>query len=254
MRRRLVIVPLVLTAALTAGVTHAAGEASTPTPTPTKPVATVRLTDCSIDVHSATFRARMAWFAGTDRMWLRFKLLEKGVQGFHVVQAPGLGRWRKSKPSVSAFGYRQVVLGLKPGALYRALVDFHWYDSQHRLLAKLRRSSHTCRQFQALPNLAVALVDAQAGSKPGVVRYRVIVVNKGTAPASGVPVRLWVDGQVVNTLTIATLPAAGGRQLTIQGPRCKSSVQAAVDPDGQIVESSETDNVSRVACSALPQP
>ena len=37
------------------------------------------------------------------------------------------------------------------------------------------------------------------------MRYRVLVTNEGIAPATGVPVRLTVDGDVVDTVTVGLL-------------------------------------------------
>ncbi|MEA2454348.1 MAG: hypothetical protein QOI45_610, partial [Thermoleophilaceae bacterium] len=83
MRRRLLIAP-VLIAAL------AASAAAADTPVPVQ----VKVADCSIENASAVFVARMRQIAGSEHMWLRFRLLEKGDAGFRVLKAPGLGRWR----------------------------------------------------------------------------------------------------------------------------------------------------------------
>jgi subtilase family serine protease len=89
------------------------------------------------------------------------------------------------------------------------------------------------------------------GRQAGVVRYEVLVENSGVAPASGVPVRLSVDRLAVNTVTVASLAPGEIRTLTIHGPACRNSVEAVADPDGVLVESSETDNAHRVACDEL---
>jgi subtilase family serine protease len=85
----------------------------------------------------------------------------------------------------------------------------------------------------------------------GVVRYLVLVTNEGIAPVTGVPVRLSVDGDVVDTVTVAALQPAERRMLSIQGPACTRSVKAEADPDKVIVESSESDNAREVTCSSL---
>jgi uncharacterized repeat protein (TIGR01451 family) len=242
MHRRLLIAPLLVVAlAVTA----------TPAAAVDNRVASVRLADCSIEDASALFVARMRRAAESQQMWLRFKLLEKGEAGFRALKAPGLGRWRKSKPGVGTFAYRQAVRGLEAGSLYRAEVDFRWYDAEGSLIQTARRRSPACRQFDVLPNLTATPVSSKAVDQQGVVRYRVLVTNEGIAPATGVPVRLTVDGDVVDTVTVAELQPAERRVLTIPGPACTRAVKAEADPDGVIVESSEADNAHELPCADL---
>jgi CARDB len=246
MLRRLLTAAIVTAAAAAAVATPAVGEG--------RPVATVKVAACSIDTHSALFVARMHQVGESQRMWLRFKLFEKGDSGFHVLKAPGLGRWRKSKPGVGTFAYKQAVKGLEAGSLYRAQVDYRWFDAAGNLLQSARRHSAPCRQFDVLPNLAAAPVASKALRQSGVVRYRVLVTNEGIATATGVPVRLTVDGDVVDTVTVDELDPAERVVIGIQGPKCTNWVKAEADPDGVIVESSEGDNAEEVSCSALPSP
>jgi hypothetical protein len=242
MLRRLLIAP-VLAAALVGGAPTASADDVT---------ASVKVKACSIADASALFVARVHQVAGSDHMWLRFRLLEKGTGGFHSLKAPGLGRWRKSKPGVGTFAYRQAVRGLESGSLYRAEVDFRWYDASGTVIQTARRRSPACRQYDVLPNLTATPVGMKATRQQGVVRYRVLVTNEGIATATGVPVRLTVDAKVVDTVTVAALAPAERRVLTIQGPACTTSVKAEADPDGVIVESSEADNAHEVPCANLP--
>jgi hypothetical protein len=243
MLRRLLIAPLLAAALAATAIPAAAVD---------KRVASVRLADCSIEDASALFVARMRQVGESEQMWLRFKLLEKGETGFRPLKAPGLGRWRKSKPAVGTFAYRQVVRGLEAGSLYRAEVDFRWYDADGNLLETAKRRSPPCRQFDVLPNLTATPVATKDADQQGVARYRVLVTNEGIATATGVPVRLTVDGDVVDTVTVAALQPAERRVLTIPGPACTRSVRAEADPDGVIVESSETDNARELSCADLP--
>jgi hypothetical protein len=243
MLRRLLIAPVVAAALLAVLATPAAGVA--------KDTATVKVADCSIESASALFVARMRQVSGSSRMALRFKLFERSDEGFRPISAPGLGRWRRSKPEVGAFSYKQVVRGLQAGTLYRVQVDFRWFDEAGAVISTARRRSAPCAQYDVLPNLTATPVDTRLGAGPGVLRYRVLVTNEGIAPATGVPVRLAVDGAAVDTMVVPTLAPAERRVLVFQGPACESSVEAAADPDGVIVESSETDNAHKVDCSAL---
>ena len=244
MARRLLIAPVLAAALLAAATTPALSDTRLPV--------SVKVKECSLEEESALFIARMGQIAGSDHMWLRFRLLERGDTGFHVLKAPGLGRWRKSKPAVGAFAYKQAVRGLESGSLYRAEVDFRWYDAGGNLLQTTRRRSRACRQYDVLPNLLAAPIAIKALRQAGVVRYRVLVANEGIAPATGVPLRLSVDGGVVDTVTVPALQSAERRVIPIQGPACHRTVKVEEDPDGVIVESSEGDNVREVACSDLP--
>jgi CARDB len=216
------------------------------------PPATVKLVDCSREARSATFHGRMKPVEGSERMWMRFTLLEKRATGFEVLAAPGLGRWHKSKPGVGAFGYRQTVRGLQPGASYRMQVNYRWYSPEGQLLARARRRSVVCRQFERLPNLTASVAGARETDVEGVLRYEVLVANTGVAAAAGVAVRMAVDGDVLDTVTVGFLGPGESRLLGFYGPRCTGSVSAAVDPDGVLVESSEDDNVQQLSCASLP--
>ena len=216
------------------------------------PPATVKLVDCSREARSATFHGRMKRVEGSERMWMRFTLLEKRTAGFEVLAAPGLGRWRKSNLGVGAFGYRQTVRGLQPGASYRMQLNYRWYSPEGELLARARRRSVACRQFEGLPNLTASVAGSRETDVEGVLRYEVLVANKGVAAAAGVAVRMAVDGDVLDTVTVGFLGSGESRLLGFRGPRCTESVSAAVDPDGVLVESSEDDNVQQLSCADLP--
>ncbi len=242
MLTRIAIAPLVA-AACAAVPSVAAGGAVAP--------ASVRLSDCSRETQSAAFQGRMTRIDGTERMWMRFTLLEKHAAGFEPLSAPGLERWHKSKPGVGAFNYLQTVRGLQQGASYRMQVSFRWYDAKHEVIATARRRSAPCHQFVELPNLTAQLAGAKKTKSEGVVRYSVRAANGGAAAASAVAVRLTVDGAVVDTVTLASLGSGDSRLLRFRGPECDVSVTAAADPDGVLVESSEADNRQTVACADL---
>jgi CARDB protein len=241
MLRRLLIAPVAVVALAAASPTPAAGA--------TRP-AGVKVAECSLEDASALFVARMRQVEGSERMSLRFKLLEKAAAGYHTLSAPGLGRWRRSKPGVGAFSYKQAVKGLEAGSLYRAQVDFRWYDADGNLIQTDRRRSAPCRQFDVLPNLTATPIAGKQTDK-GVVRYQVLVTNEGIAPATGVPVRVTVDGAVVDTVVVPVLQPAERRIVSVPGPACSRSVEAEADPDDVIVESSEADNAHEIPCADL---
>lgn len=229
----------------------AATTAAAPAP-PASPQASVRLLDCSPEAHSASFHGRMKRIEGAERMWMRFRLLERRGSAFEAVSAPGLDRWHRSREGVGGFGWRQNVLGLKAGASYRTRASFRWYDADGNLLARARRRSPVCRQFTVLPNLAAELSAAQHTKVPGVWRYVFRVENTGAAAAEDVPVRLEVDGAAIDTAIVAAIEPGESRLATFRGPACEESVSVTADPDDVITESEESDNAEELACEELP--
>lgn len=214
----------------------------------------VKLVKCSPPEAAAVFQGRMTPVSGSERMWMRFTLLARtGADGFRPVSAPGLGRWRKSKPGVGSFGYRQGVKGLPATALHRMRVDFRWYAPDGGLLLQLQRNSAFCPSLSTLPNLRARVFATNPTPAPGVTRYRVRVTNVGRAAASAIAVRLSVDGGVVDTLSVPALAPRGEVQLGFRGPDCGASVRADADPDATILETSERDNFQELACAELPR-
>jgi hypothetical protein len=204
--------------------------------------ASVKLADCSVDDRSAVFYARMKAVEGSERMAMRFTLLD----GNEPVRL----RWHRSKPGVGVFGYRQAVRGLRYGRVYRARVSFRWYSASGEIVERARRTSRACQQFEELPNLTSAVSGTEPTKVPGVFRYRMRVSNTGAASAEGVEARLSVDGGVVDSVTFASLEPGQSRDLTFMGPACNVTVSSMADPDNAIVESSESDNAHTVACQA----
>ena len=214
------------------------------------PPASVKVASCSVAEHSAAFYARMKLVDGAERMALRFTLLERtGVEGDKAVRAPGLRRWHWSKPGVVSLRYRQGVRNLKENATYRARVDFRWYSSSGAELLRAQRRSARCRQFVALPNLVARLTRIGPGKVAGVKRYESLVSNTGDAAVSAVPLRLTVDGDVVDTVSLSLGPHEA-RTVVIRGPKCRRLARVEADPAKVIAETSETDNAHELTCAS----
>ncbi len=235
-----------LTAALAAAALPAAATAAASLP------ASVKLVNCSVAEHDAAFYARMQEVPGASRMAMRFTLLEQtGGDATTRVKIPGLRRWHWSKPGVRRFGYRQGFRNLPENASHRVRVDFRWYAGDGAEVARAKRRSARCRQFVELPNLVARIAAVDAGQVAGVVRYEALVTNTGKAAATDVPVRLTVDGNVVDTVTLASLAPGEQRTLAIRGPKCHSLVRLEADPEQAIAESSDADNAHELTCAAL---
>jgi hypothetical protein len=238
MRRALLIVALT-TAALPAAASAA------------PPPVSVKVAKCSIATHEAVFYARMQQLPGVSRMAMRFTLLEETGDRAVRVNAPGLRRWRSSKPGVRTFGYRQGFKNLPENASHRVRVEFRWYAEDGSEVARAKRRSARCRQFVELPNLVSKITGRKGTSVPGVVRYLALVTNTGRAAATAVPVRLTVDGDVVDTLTLISLAPGEQRSIVIRGPECHRLAKLEADPEQAITESSDADNAYELDCAAL---
>ena len=238
---------LIITAALAAAALAAAASAA-PAPLPVS----VKLVRCSVEDHEAAFYGRMHQVPGASRMAMRFTLLEEtGGDSSGRLRVPGLRRWHSSKPGVSVFGYRQGFRSLPENASHRVRVDFRWYADDGSILERAKRRSARCRQFVELPNLFARLTGEQPTSVPGVVRYRAVIGNSGKAAASSVSIRLTVDGDIVDTVTITSLAPGEQREIVIRGPDCTRLVRLEADPEKAITESSDADNAHELSCEAL---
>ena len=215
----------------------------------------VKVASCSRTEHTAAFYARMRRLAQGQRMWMRFTLLERGRDGrFTPTSAPGLDRWRKSKPGVMAFGYRQKVRGLAADSSYRARVEYRWYSADGTLQRKLRRRSGTCSQSGPLANLRARTTRSEATELPGVRRYTVRVVNAGELAAEPSKVRFAVEGSTSETRTVGRIAPGDAAFVSFRAPDCTSAVTAEADAADEVRESSEADNSQRLACADIPAP
>jgi len=235
-----------ITTALVAAALAAAAPASAATPVK------VRLVDCSLEEHEATFQASMRRVAGSARMAMRFTLLEKTGRGpARAVAAPELRRWHRSKPGVRRLVFKQHFRNLPENASHRVRVSFRWYSANGDVIVKGGRRSKACRQFKTLPNLTADLTRIARSQVPGVWRYEATVRNTGRAGATSVPVRLTVDGDVVDTVRIASLRRGERRTVVIRGPQCSRLAHLEVDPEQAIAETSDDDNSDELGCGAL---
>jgi hypothetical protein len=241
MRRALTIIALAAAALAAAASAFAA-----------PPVATVKVVTCSFADHEAAFHARMRLVEGATRMAMRFTLLEETATGnAERVNVPGLRHWHRSNPGVRSFGFRQTFLNLPENASHRVRVSFRWYGADGDLVRRAKRRSAPCHQFEELPNLVTRITRVASSAVPGVVRYEATVTNTGEAAATAVPVRLTVDGDVVDTVTVASLRPGEERSLVIRGPGCRRLARLEVDPEEAIAESSDEDNVHELSCASL---
>ena len=222
-------------------------------------LASVRVAECArgpaAENRLAVFRGSMRGVAGSERMWMRFKLQERvGESSFRTVDAPGLGVWRKSRAGVRSFAYRQRVLALAEGAAYRPVVAFRWYGREGKLIRGAKRRSGPCTQPGPLANLRVRRIGdgSPLADAPGVYRYAVYVVNNGRVRADGFSVSVSVDGGAPDTQVVSLLQPGEVRRLVFSGPGCQGTVTAVADPKDTVREAFEKDNSLTSPCPSAP--
>jgi hypothetical protein len=202
----------------------------------------------STDSRSATFIGRMRSIASTDRMAMRFTLLERfGDEKLTPVDFPELRAWRFSKPGVRDFRFKQTVTALQGGGEYRTRVEFRWLDADGNLQRKAVRTSGACRQAGELPNLRPGAPSSAAGPE-GTAVYVVPVRNDGKAAAQDVAVELYVDGAATNVGHIDSVAPGETREVRFTGPACKSRLRVVVDPSDSVKERLEADNTLVSGC------
>jgi hypothetical protein len=206
---------------------------------------------------SAAFRARMSAVEGTRRMSLRFGLVERlyGERRSRRVDVHGLGNWHRSEKGVASFSYLQRVKGLRPGASYRAVVDFRWTGrGGSRILSEQRRSG-VCRQPGGPPNLRVRKIAVEPAAAGLTATYAVTVANIGGSAARGFGVELTVGRDWhTDREDVDSLAAGSSRTISFTGPWCAGRrISAMADPDGTVAETNEGDNRREVACPASEQ-
>jgi hypothetical protein len=221
-----------------------------------RPLASARVVNCergpALENRLALFRGAMRRIPSTQQMSMRFKLQERVGQGaYKTIKAPGIGIWRKSRPGVKRFAYRQRVLALAEGSSYRVIVSFRWYDANGVVIKQMRRRSPACKQPGLLANLRVTRI---GGGKPaagliGKYRYAVTIINRGRVAAETFGLRLAVDGIAAETRVVNALAPGESRRVMLTGPACHGTVTAAADPQDVVREVTEADNQLTVPCS-----
>ena len=219
-------------------------------------LASVELVSCSQARRQAIFEGRMTRTPQTERMAMRFKLLERSSDHRWVpVRSRKLARWHSSLAGVETFVYRQKVKRLPVGSAYRALVRFRWYSQSGEVIRRARHRSRSCRIYGPRPNLRVLRIHQLSVSGGGrSASYAVRVGNRGAAPARSAQVTLFVDGAALGTLDAGRLEPGDSRRVTFAGRDCARSdspVTAVVDPNHRVPESRERDNRLSTVCSAI---
>jgi hypothetical protein len=201
------------------------------------------------DARAAIFYGRMRAIPGTDRMIMRFTLMQRFGDGKEIkLDTPALRAWRQSTSGVKVFGYSQTVAGLETGGDYRAKIDYRWLDKDGNLLRKSARTTSACHVKGDLADLGLGEIATAPGPVSDTTIYRLSVRNAGKVAASDVAVELFVDGAATDIQHIVSVAPGETRQVSFRGPVCKRRLRAVVDPNDAIHESSELDNEQIFGC------
>ena len=251
-RSRRALLGAVLATALLACAGPAAADLTvTSARTATAKVMACQSSDLAQD-RTAVFRGRMRRRAQAQRMAMRFAVQERvGDGSWKKISAPGLGRWRKSRRGVRAFGYSQRLRNLLRGADYRARVDFRWYDADGDVVKRARRRSAACEQDGPLPNLKIQRVVERPTSVAGSSQYTVRVQNAGGATVPEALVRFSANGDAPVDKTGGPVNPGAVALVRFTLPTCRSGVEVWVDPTDAVPERTERDNHTTLACGAL---
>lgn len=200
---------------------------------------------------SLTIRGEMEAVKGTDRMAMRFDLLvrDASTMDFLRVDGPGLGRWIRSSPNVGRFIWTKQLTNLGVPADYRGRVAFRWFDREGNVIERAARRTESCRQADVRPNLELGRPTVEEGPQPDLVRYALTVTNSGRGEAP--PFDVTLDGRTPTTVT--GLRDGDTQTVRFVAPRCAigQTLLFAVDGDGLVEETDESDNALSVGCPVL---
>ena len=221
-----------------------------------RPPLAARLVSCTTGPtpasRTATFAARMPAIAGTERMSMRFDLLQRTPDQaeYEPVRLPAWGVWQRSQPGRTAFIYTRTVQRLRAPGAYRARVRFRWYDASGRLQRRTHNTTGTCRQPDPRPDLSAGALTAAPGLGADTATYLLDVRNGGLGPAAPFDVVLAISGMPQPALRVAALAPGEDELVSIPGPRCApgSIVRFVLDAGGAVGESDEADDVVDRPC------
>lgn len=201
----------------------------------------------------AVFTARVEVVRPDDRLSVRFELQRRGAgeSRWRKLPAEGFGDWLEPASPVRRFEVRKEVRNLAAGARYRAVVRYRWTAPDGTRLARAVRRTRACRQPDLRPDLRPHVVAARHTDDPGVMRYRVMVRNRGRAPAGPSALVLSVDGRPLPAEAVLGVGARDVTVVDVLGPPCHEKLVIRVDAGGAVEEMSEVDNDAVTAC---PQP
>lgn len=218
---------------------------------------------------SISVQAVMRPLAGTQRLQLKFDLLERptppaggstGTPSQTGVHAGDLGSW--ISPANPTLGQRpgdlwrlnKAVFNLDAPAQYRLRVTFRWLGANGQVLGTAVRLSPLCRQPELRPDLLVqSLTVAPDPVHPRLYQYTAVIADNGATGAGPFQVLFTPGDQAPPVIrTVTFLGAHQKREMTFEGTACDPAdpPTLTVDSADQIDDYDRTNNEMTALCPA----
>lgn len=204
----------------------------------------------ALEQRAADFEGSMPAIANSSVLAMRFTVEERRGSTWRAVSVPG-SRWERSTTGAAGFVFDKRVERLEAGAAYRVVVRFRWYDDAGSVIKRATRKSRSCRQPDLRPDLSVVALIPGEPLGDGRARYVVQVRNGGLSAVRGaLRVGLSVDGVAQPSRSLAGLAANVLGAVAFEGSACRpgGTVRAVVDPQDDVEEVDEADNVLELRC------
>ena len=222
----------------------------------TKPMCVTALDPPS---RAMSITAVMRPLTGTTKLQIKFQLYSRtsSTRPFTRVRGGDLNRW--VSPSDPTLGERSAdvwtvikqVVDLKAPATYRLRAIFRWIGDHSKVLGTTVRTSPSCYQPELRPDLQVKMinVDAVPGNS-NANEYVAVIHNRGATAAGPFQVQ-FIDGSVVKSHSVTSLPAHATIRQRFLGPLCTSGpATVTADPVDAVDDYDRANNSLRVTCSA----
>ena len=205
--------------------------------------------------------ATMRPLTGTRKMAIRFELLQRSP-GLPVQEVTNgdLGTWRTpTNPTLGqlpgdVWHLQKSVYNLDVPFSYQFRVSFRWTGTHGKVLGTATRLTHSCRQRELRPDLAVrSITVASVAGHPKKNLYTAVIANQGLTGAGPFQV-LFAPGDT-STPTIDGITFLGPgktRTLSFEGPVCDASNPPTVSADSasQVNDFDRSNNVLAATCPA----
>jgi hypothetical protein len=195
----------------------------------------------------------------TSKLQIKFQLYSRSssARPFTRVRGGDLNRW--VSPSDPTLGRRSAdvwsvikqVVDLKAPADYRLRAIFRWIGSHNKVLGTSVRTSANCYEPELRPDVRVKTITVEAiPGNPNANTYVAVIGNRGATAAGPFQVQ-FIDGSVVKSRSVTTLPAHSTIRQRFVGPVCTSGPATVnADPVGAVDDYDRANNSLTVTCSS----
>jgi hypothetical protein len=211
---------------------------------------------------SVSVTAVMRPVVGTRHMAVKFDLLMStgGGSPQKVVRAGDLGVWVTPKnPTLGqlpgdVWNLQKPVVALAAPATYRFRVVYRWTGTGGHVLATTARYSHTCRQRELRPDLAVTSIDVSPDpDNVGQDLYSAVIANLGNSSAGPFEVMFSTvdDSTKPISYMVPFLKAHASITDNFIGPLCTAANdQITADSTDEVNDLNRANNSLLAACPA----